>query len=256
MLSCSAVLDMEWIRIYTSLEYSLPDSTATTNAYGNSPGHTSSYLTEWRVKLVVLPVIPHFWKQVTEKQWLLKCAWNIMINFVSNIISFFHMSHEFFIFLHSHLRKWSSICKKHAAVGTTPLMSISHGLGPSILCRKMEWTRPMREEMDAKVFISRQSRHFCFAVVITNVLFTICTFTWRVNSYVSREQKGIKMRNESTLKEIFCTDYINQSLFVFPMTLLLIIFLSILIDKNLIQSSTLFSYFSTSENGNLEKKWN
>ena len=40
------------------------------------------------------------------------------------------------------------------------LMSISDGSGSYILRQKIEKTQPMREEMDGKVFISRQSRHF------------------------------------------------------------------------------------------------
>ena len=39
-------------------------------------------------------------------------------------------------------------------------MSILDGLGQSFFCRKVEKTRPMREEMDRKVFVSRQGRHF------------------------------------------------------------------------------------------------
>ena len=32
------------------------------------------------------------------------------------------------------------------------LMSFSDGLGPSIFCQKMETVRPVREEMDGRVF--------------------------------------------------------------------------------------------------------
>ena len=39
-------------------------------------------------------------------------------------------------------------------------MSIADGLGPYIFRRKMEKARPMWEEMDGKVFIFRQNRHF------------------------------------------------------------------------------------------------
>ena len=42
-------------------------------------------------------------------------------------------------------------CKQHVGAGINALMSISDGLGPSILCRKMEKARPMMEEMDGKV---------------------------------------------------------------------------------------------------------
>ena len=40
-----------------------------------------------------------------------------------------------------------------------------------------------------RLFISRQSRHLNFDVVIDKVLFHICTLTWRVINYVSRQEK-------------------------------------------------------------------
>ena len=43
--------------------------------------------------------------------------------------------------------------------GITTLISISDGSDRTFFCRKMERTRSVREEMDGKVFISRQSRH-------------------------------------------------------------------------------------------------
>ena len=49
-----------------------------------------------------------------------------------------------------------------------------------------------------KLCISWQSRHFDFDVAICKVPFPICTFTWRVKIYVSRQGKGICKRNEST----------------------------------------------------------
>ena len=48
--------------------------------------------------------------------------------------------------------------------GTTTLMSISDGLDRTLFCRKMERTRSVREEMDGRVFISRQSRHLFFDI--------------------------------------------------------------------------------------------
>ena len=41
-------------------------------------------------------------------------------------------------------------CKQNVGAGINTFMSISDGLGPSVLCRKMEKARPMREEMDRK----------------------------------------------------------------------------------------------------------
>ena len=54
-------------------------------------------------------------------------------------------------------------------------MPISDGLGPYFFRRKMEKTRFMREEMDKKVFISRQSRPFSFIDNMIKVLFPIWT---------------------------------------------------------------------------------
>ena len=50
-------------------------------------------------------------------------------------------------------------------------MSISDGLDPYIFRRKMEKTRFVREEMEGKVFISRQSRHISFVIIMIGVLF-------------------------------------------------------------------------------------
>ena len=63
--------------------------------------------------------------------------------------------------------------------------------------------------MVGSVFISHQSRHSCFDVVITKVIFANCTLTWRVNKYVSRQGKGINKRTENTRIIIFCTDNNN-----------------------------------------------
>ena len=69
-------------------------------------------------------------------------------------------------------------------------MSISDGLGPSISCRKMEKARPMREEMDGKVvFFPPGSALQPLMLYLSTVLFPICTLTWRVNNYVSRQEK-------------------------------------------------------------------
>ena len=68
-----------------------------------------------------------------------------------------------------------------------------------------------------RLFISRQSRHFDFDVVICKVLFPIYCSTWRVNIYVSRQGEGINKRNEITDREpielllaLCSTDDINQ----------------------------------------------
>ena len=82
--------------------------------------------------------------------------------------------------------------------GISTLMSTSDGLAPYLFCRKMEKTRSVREDMNGKVYISRQSRH-SFVNNMIKLLFPICTLTWPVNNYVSRQGKGINRRKESTI---------------------------------------------------------
>ena len=62
----------------------------------------------------------------------------------------------------------------------------------------MEKTRSVKEKIDEKVFISRKTWHFYFKDNIIEVLFPICTLTWRLNNYVPRHRKGKNKRNEGT----------------------------------------------------------
>ena len=80
-------------------------------------------------------------------------------------------------------------CKQYVGARVNNLLSSSDGLALSIFCRKMEKPPPMREEMEERLFVSPQSRHFDFDVVSCKVFLTICTVTWRVNNYVSRQGK-------------------------------------------------------------------
>ena len=69
-------------------------------------------------------------------------------------------------------------------------MSISDGLGPSIFRPKMEKARPMKEEMDGKVvYIPPETAFITLMFYCYTVFFPICTLTWRVNNYVSRQEK-------------------------------------------------------------------
>ena len=69
-------------------------------------------------------------------------------------------------------------------------MSISDGLGPSIFCRKMEKVRPMREEIDGGVvYFPPESALLPLMLYLSTVLFPICTLTWRISNYVSRQEK-------------------------------------------------------------------
>ena len=78
---------------------------------------------------------------------------------------------------------------KSVGAGRDTLMSISDGLGPSIFWWKMEKTRPMREEMDGKaVYFPPESALLPFMLYFSTVPFPICTLTWRVNNYVSRQE--------------------------------------------------------------------
>ena len=61
--------------------------------------------------------------------------------------------------------------------GICTLISISDGLSPYIFRRKMEYTRPMREEMEGKACNSHHSRHFSLIVNKIEVFFPICTLT-------------------------------------------------------------------------------
>ena len=56
--------------------------------------------------------------------------------------------------------KQYSDCEGNVGAGISTSLSVSDGLGPSIFRRKTERTRPMREEMDGRVYISHQSRRF------------------------------------------------------------------------------------------------
>ena len=60
MLCRNTVLNTRRIRIQTSIDRGLLEMTAATSGYGNSPEQTSSYLSEKKVKVVVLLVPPHF----------------------------------------------------------------------------------------------------------------------------------------------------------------------------------------------------
>ena len=64
---------------------------------------------------------------------------------------------------------------------------------------KMVTTRYMKEDLDGKVFISRQSRQFHFIANMKKLLFPISTLNWRVNNYVSRQGERLNRRNKSTI---------------------------------------------------------
>ena len=49
------------------------------------------------------------------------------------------------------------------------------------------------------VYFPPKSASSAFVVNMIKVLFPICTFTWHVNNYVSRQKECINRRNESTI---------------------------------------------------------
>ena len=55
--------------------------------------------------------------------------------------------------------------------GIITLISISDWLDPYIFRQKVEKTRSVKEEMEGKLFISRQSRHISFVIIMLKVLF-------------------------------------------------------------------------------------
>ena len=57
-------------------------------------------------------------------------------------------------------------------VGKTTLMSISGGSDPYFFRRKMEKTWSVKEEMEEKLLISRQSLHISFVIIMIKVLFS------------------------------------------------------------------------------------
>ena len=119
------------------------------------------------------------------------------------MIFYFISSHAFpYLFFNPflQLRKYFSFfhlgnifCRtlnKNVGAGINTLMSISDGLEPSFFCRKMEKARPMREEMDGKVaYFPPESALLPLMLYLSTVFFPICTLTWRVNKYVSRQEK-------------------------------------------------------------------
>ena len=67
----------------------------------------------------------------------------------------------------------------------------------------------MKGEMDGKLFVFRQCQQFSFVNNTIKKLFPFCTLNWRVKSYVFRQGKGIKRRNESYIIIINCSLFRN-----------------------------------------------
>ena len=135
-------------------------------------------------------------------QYVSTCKHELHASFICSLFHVFYSFSVNFLSTTSYGKLvWSFVYVVIYYVGAsiTTLMSIFDGLDPYFFSRKMEKTRSMKEEMDGKVFISRQSWHFSFIDNINKVIFPICTLNWRVNIYVSRQGKSINKRNESTI---------------------------------------------------------
>ena len=88
------------------------------------------------------------------------------------------------------MESFSITVNKGVGAGMGTLMPTFDGLGPSIFCRNMEKARPMREEMDGKVvYFPPESALSPLMLLFLTVFFPTCTLTWRVNKYVSRQEK-------------------------------------------------------------------
>ena len=95
-------------------------------------------------------------------------------------------------------------------------MSISGRLGSSSLCRKLEYTRPMREEVNGKVvfFFLPQSRRFHLDLLVMQFFFLIVPLTWHLNNDVSCQGKCMNRRNES--KKHNCSSLFSRILTIIP----------------------------------------
>ena len=83
--------------------------------------------------------------------------------------------------------------------GITTLMSISDGLNPYFFRRKMEKTRSMKEEIDGKVFISLQNRHFSLYSYYDYSIFPYLYLDLACKQLCFPPRKGVSRRNESTI---------------------------------------------------------
>ena len=96
------------------------------------------------------------------------------------------------------------------AAEMSTLLSISDRLSPYVVCRKME-KRSLWGKMEGELFDFRHIRHFPFLNSIYKVLFPICTLTSRVNNFVSRQEKDVSRRKESTNNNINLYSYNSRS---------------------------------------------
>ena len=123
-----------------------------------------------------------------------------MINYVFYIILIFKVMHFVFfnslfltkeIFFLFPFTEYTFLdCKQYRGAGIDTFMSISDGLGPSILLSKYGngASYERRDGWKCCLFPTRVGI-FNFDVMIYKVFFPICTLSWRVNNYVSHQRK-------------------------------------------------------------------
>ena len=129
---------------------------------------------------------------------------------------FCYLSHAFYIFILFFLTKEIlnffpfmeyifQFCEQNVGAGMNTLISISDGLGLSIPCRKMDTTRPMREEMDERVVLFCHSRH-SHSDVFFKSTFPYLYLDLACKQLCFLPGKCIIRKNESTIKEqlFFC----------------------------------------------------
>ena len=138
-----------------------------------------------------------------------KSGLKLRSNFPKHVIMIYHKYFSVFLWLFMHFPGTSSYEKSlrsfvyvpiffvHA--GIVVLMFVPNGPVPHSFSGKVELTRSVREQMDEKLFISRQSWPFSFGYNIIKLRFFNCSLNWRANSYVSRERKGSRRRNQSII---------------------------------------------------------
>ena len=121
-------------------------------------------------------------------------------HFCHSIVLVSHLSYAFCIFISFFLTKeifnvfsiygvYIILFRKQIVGGEmNTFNSISDGLSPSIFCRKIQRTRPLREKMDGKFLFFSPEWAFLFLMLsfFMGHFPFFCTLTWRVQNFVSR----------------------------------------------------------------------
>ena len=134
---------------------------------------------------------------------MLRGAWNNHKFFSIIVIDF--------IFLCSQLRNRIGVYEQFVGVGTSTLLLICEELGPPFSLE-----RGMDASSEGMKCIEKctESAFLLWSCSHESIFFYLY-LTRLVNKYVFRQGRGTKRKNGSTKGVTFCTDYINQSLFIF-----------------------------------------